>query len=275
MRSRFQAIVVGLILLPVSSLHADIITWDGDAGDGLWITATNWTGTPDNTAPAPGDTANISNGDTVSGNGLPSGNLPNGVTVNLTGNSTLTFAGAAFRMNNSILNVASGSSLTGGFWDLDGATISFEDGAIATMNDWEQKDVNVFNFELGAAGFTTLTPRIFRLGNGGLPADIANATYNVDLANYTGSTGIITLVDFEIDGASMDNATFQGAGGLNILNAGSYAANLQWNDATEAIELNITATSVPEPSSILLLSVGVVALGLRHRRRQWASEQPA
>ena len=85
MRRQVQVVVPGLFLGTAFPVQADIITWDGDAGDGLWITATNWTGTPDNTAPAAGDTVNISNGDTVSGNGLPSGTLPNGVAVNLTG----------------------------------------------------------------------------------------------------------------------------------------------------------------------------------------------
>jgi hypothetical protein len=89
----------------------------------------------------------------------------------------------------------------------------------------------------------------------------------VNLANYTSDTGIITLVDFINDAAAMDNATFQGAGGLNILNAGNYVANLQWNDTNEAIELNITDI-VPESSSFALFGICFVVCGLLCRRRK-------
>jgi hypothetical protein len=250
------ALSLGFAAIPA---HAATVTWDGGAADGnLFATAANWD--PDKT-PTNGDTFIISTAVTVTG---PAENLPNGANINLTGGAALTTNGAVIRLNNSNISVGSGSSLTGAFWDLDDADITFANGAVATMANWEQKDINVFNFQLGAAGFTTLTPGTFRIGTGSLTGSIANATYNVDMAAYTGGAGIITLMDFTTDAAAMDNTLFQTAGGLNVLNAGAYTANLQWNDTTEAIELNITG--VPEPSSLAIFGLGALAIVYRRRR---------
>jgi hypothetical protein len=214
------------------------VIWDAGAGDGLWTSANNWTGGPDNQAPVANDTVVISSGDTVTS---IVNSMPGNVTVNLTGNSTLTRPSSVIRLNNATINVGSGSGLTGaGFWDLDDADITFDNGAVVTMGNWEQKDVNTFTFNLGAAGFSTLMPGTFRIGGGSLSADIANATYTVDMAAYTGGTGTVTLVDFAADAVGMNNATFQGAGGLNVINSGAYSGSyLAWDDATESIVLNI------------------------------------
>jgi len=246
------------------------VTWDGGGGDGLWKTGTNWSGGPDNTAPVTGDTVTINNGDTVSWDGTTGQNMPSNLTVNLTGNSTWT-ATSVIRLNNATVTVESGSTLTstaGAFWDLRNADITFEDGAIVTIDDWENKDINTFTFELGATGFSTLTPNNFRIGNGSLPGSIANATFIVDMADYTGGTGIIPLVDFGFDWAGMDNALFQTAGGLSILNPGQYIANLQWNDSTEAVELNIIAV-IPEPSTLVIWGLGLLALAWYARRKRF------
>ena len=72
--------------------------------------------------------------------------------------SELTTDGPVIRLNNATINVDAASTLSGAFWDLDGASIVFEDGAQATMANWEQKDINSFTYELGAYDFTTLTP---------------------------------------------------------------------------------------------------------------------
>jgi len=219
----------------VSASQADTLTWDGGGGDGLLSTANNW---DPNQAPGASDTLNIGTGATVS----HENNLPGSATINLTGNSSLSTVTLVIRLNNANIDVGSGSSLIGAFWDLDDADLAFEDGAVASMANWEQKDVNTFTFTLGASGFTALTPGTFRIGNGGLSGDIANATYTADLLNYTGSGGVVTLADFSADGAGMDNATFQGAGGLNVINAGSHTARFFWDDTAEAIKLNIDPT---------------------------------
>jgi len=189
-------------------------------------------------------------------------NLPANSTVNITGNSTLTTSSGVIRLNNSNITVGSGSSLAGAFWDLNQGDIAFANGSIATMNDWEQKGTNAFTFTLGSSGFTALTPNIFRLGGG---ATMANATYNADMASYTGGIGIITLMDFTTDSTNMTSATFLTAT-RNVQNAGvGVTANLQWNDTTNAIELNVTA--VPEPSTWALLAISLTTVMVLRRRR--------
>lgn len=223
--------------LPATA-YAATITWDNEGADGLWVTATNWfdtTNAINDVAPAAGDTVEISSGDTVDTTGLSSGNLPGGVTINLTGNSTLTRPSGAIRLAGSTINVASGSSLTGDFWDLNSGTLSFVDGAVASMASWEQKGTNTFNFALSTSGFTALTPGTLFISGGA--SNISNATYNVDMGAYTGPTNVvITLVDFASNASGMNSAGFESAG-LNILNPGSYDAELRWNDTENAIQL--------------------------------------
>ncbi|NIO33771.1 MAG: hypothetical protein GTO26_02020, partial [Planctomycetales bacterium] len=135
-------------------------------------------------------------------------------------------------------------STAGAFWDLDDADITFNNGAIVTIDDWENKDVNTFTFNLGSSGFSTLTPNNFFIGNGFThnPGSIANATYNVDMASYTGGNNVITLVDYVSDFAGMNDATFQGAGGLNVLNPGANSGAIYWDNVAEAIRLNVNQT---------------------------------
>lgn len=253
-----SAIICGALVAASISAHAATVTWDGGAADGnLFATAANWD--PDKT-PTNGDTFIINTAVTVNGPTANSNNLPLGATINLSGGSTLTTNGGVIRLNNATINVAAGSSLTGAFWDLNHGDIIFANGSVATMANWEQKGTNSFTYQLGAAGFTTLTPGTFRLGAG---TTMANATYNVDMANYLGGIGVITLMDFTTDFPGVDNTSFQTAT-LNVLNAGSYTANLQWNNTTEAIELNVTA--IPEPSAFAIFGTASLLTAFRRRR---------
>ncbi len=234
----FNSALRAIELVVTSPIH----TWDGGAGDGLWSSASNW---DPNELPAAGDTVNISGGSTVEWN--TNGNLPSGLTINVTGNSTLANSNV-LRLNNATINVESGSTLTSiapgnGFWDLANGDINFEDGAIVTLDEWEQKGTNVFSFELGASGFTTLTPNALR-ANGAV-----STTYQVDMSNYTGSAGVITLVDFGSDATGLDNATFTAGGQytLSVLNEPSgLTGELRWNDTDDSIELVISGNSAPD-----------------------------
>ena len=258
-RTKFSSLSATLALAIAATAPAATVIWDGGGGDTDWNNAANWGGDNPDTLPAAGDTVIIGSGNTVA----KENNLPGGITLNLDG--VLTNAGlGAIRMNGATITVGSTGEMAGGFWDLDDATITFENGAKYTAGHWENKDVNAFTFELGASGFSTLTPANFWIGAGAThnPGSIVNASYTVDMAAYAGGTGVITLVDYGTDNASMDNATFQTAT-LNVINAGGYTANLQWNETTEAVELNVTG--IPEPSSVLLLGLGGVALAWRRR----------
>jgi len=243
------------------------VTWTGGGANNLLSTAANWNA-PDNKAPITNDTLLINNGDTVA----HAQNLPGNTTINLVG-SELTTDGGVIRLNNATIHVDAGSTLSGAFWDLDGASIVFEDGAQATMTSWEQKDLNSFTYELGAYDFTTLTPTNFFIGNGSLTGDIANATYVADFSNFANwslsnlGSNSITLMDFGTDFASMDNTKFQDAT-FAYLNMGANIedAAFAWDDSLEAIILTFDITAVPEPSSTALLGLGGLALMLRRRR---------
>jgi hypothetical protein len=245
----------------------ETVTWTGNGGDGKLSTAANWD-TPDNKAPIANDNLLINNGDTVAHAQF----LPGNATINLVG-SELTTDGSVIRLNEATINVDAGSTLSGAFWDLDGASIVFEDGAQATMESWEQKDINSFTYQLGAYDFTTLTPDRFLIGKGSLTGDIANATYIADFSNFANwslsnlGSNSITLMDFATDFASMDNAKFQGAS-FDYINMGANIENaaFAWDNSLEAITLTFDITAVPEPSSTTLLGLGGLALMLRRKR---------
>ncbi len=252
--------ITSLSTLLISTAQAASIAWTGGGADDLWSNTANWDLAR---VPGTGDEITIGNGFTVDFD--LNGNLPGGgATLNVDGvlNATTTL-----RTNGATINVSSTGELLGDsvnrFFDLNNATVNFADGAKFNQGVWESKGTNAFNFELGAAGFATMNPSRFQIGNSDT---MANASYSVDMANYTGGIGVITLVDYGVDNEAggIDNTKFQTAS-LSILNSGDYTANLQWNDATEAIELNITAV-VPEPSSSALLGLGVCSLIIRRRR---------
>jgi len=105
----------------------------------------------------------------------------------------------------------------------------------------ELKNLNRFSFKLGATGFTTLTPHNLW---GTVPAaNISNATFIADMADYAGGSGIITLVDYVADNYGISSALFLTAP-LIVTNADGYIANLQWNNTAKAIELNVTGVPV-------------------------------
>jgi len=63
--------------------------------------------------------------------------------------------------------------------------------------------------------------------------------------------------------AGLTNSDFTSGVGqytLQVNNSGPYTAFLQWDEANDIVQLNITAVAVPEPSSALLAGFGALAL---------------
>ena len=245
------------------------VTWTGGGANDLLTTAANWNA-PDNKAPITNDTLLINNGDTVQ----HTSHLANNLTINLEGSALDNTGLGAIRLNNATINVDAASTLSGAFWDLDGASIVFEDGAQANMSFWEQKDLNSFTYQLGAYDFTTLTPGAFRIGTGGLTGDIANATYIADFSNFSNwslsnlGSNSITLMDFTNGGGpSLTDLQFQEAT-FSYLNMGANIENemFVWDNTAKSITLTFDITAVPEPSSTALLGLGGLALMLRRKR---------
>ena len=258
-RSKIILTAAALIsLMALTSLNAATVSWTnaGGAGDGNWATNTNW---DSGTVPTDDDQVGIGIGFTVNYNVTTnSGDLQPTV---LGLNGTLNVI-EPFRANSRSINVGSTGTLGGGSYYLGGGTFSFIAGAAATMENWIQGGTNVFNFQLNAAGFTTLTPEEFSIAGF---SSIANATYNVDMATYTGSADTtIVLANFGSDSAGINNTSFQTAG-INVTNTVGYSGSyLQWNDTDDAIELVV----VPEPVTYTLIG-GFFAFGvvMLHRRR--------
>jgi hypothetical protein len=232
--------------------RADVITWDGEGGDGWWTNSLNWSG---DALPTSGDTINIDNGDTVKYSGF----VPAGSAVNLTGNSTLTDNGGVIRLNGSTVSAGSGATLTGNFWDMLGGSLVLDDGAVANMAFLEHKGNNTFTFNLSASGFTAITPgRLFITG-----ATMSNATYNVDFASYSGGDATYTLIDFGPSGAAAITADTMQWATYNALNDAGYTSSLTYDEATRAIQLNIQV--IPEPGVLALAGIAGVVLLLRRR----------
>ena len=225
------AVLAGVLVLPIAA-QAATRTWDNDSTDGLWSTDANWS---ENTRPVGADTVVIANGDSVAAD---IGTWPGGLIVTLSGGSDLVQSNTAVRLNGANLHVGPGSTLAGGFWDLVGANVTFENGAAATMNNWEQKGDNTFTFELGGSGFTTLTPNSLHIA-GHNDTTMSNATYIADMAGYTNGPGVITLVDFANDTSGTTAETFLWST-RTVMNRGDYPnSTITWHDATDTIRLNV------------------------------------
>ena len=226
-----------LMSLPVA--NAQISFDDGAAGDSNWTSADNW---DPNGVPGAGNTIAIGDGFTVDYD--VGGNLPGSTTLNVDGTLSIV-SGGVLRTLGADITVSSTGELTaadtGRFYDMNNATVTFQDGAQFTQGVWENKGTNTFNFELGTTGFDTLTPS--RLNVSGGAGNISNATYNADLggASYIGGSQILTLVDYGTDTHGISNANFQNAT-LTITDTGTNAARLYWDDAQEAIMLGINQT---------------------------------
>ena len=136
---RLAIVTACFLALPASvTLHAATRTWDNGAGTGVWGTAANWSG---DTLPTTSDTVIINNGDTVYANLT----LPSSLQITVSGNSIWTSNANAttngvIRLGGSTVTVESGSSLSGGnFWDMNGATLNFYDGAIVNLTNWSSR----------------------------------------------------------------------------------------------------------------------------------------
>ena len=219
--------------------------WDAGGGDDNWNTAANW-----NYDQVPGAaneviidssytvtnaqsefaTLSIGSGSTVTFGEELSG----GVVTNA---GTMDYAGV-FRLNGARVHLTGTGSLGPNitFLDLTGGDLSFEDGASFGNSgmSFEHKGANRFDFELSASGFTALTSGTLHLSS-----DIVNATYVVDMANYTGPVTSIDLMDFS-SGGTLTDAQFQTAT-LTVSNAGAYEASLVWDDANDKVQLAIRA----------------------------------
>ncbi|VGO17696.1 hypothetical protein PDESU_06298 [Pontiella desulfatans] len=225
--------VLLLLFLSFGVSRAATVQWDGGGADNLWSTPENWSS---DAVPLAGDEIVIANGDTVQLAAIEY--LPNGSDLTLSGGSVLHKDSGAIRLSGCTLNLASDGALSGDFWDLDNAAIYFEDGASVNIDDWENKGSNYFSFELSSTGFAKLNADKFWIGGG---TSIADATYRVDLADYSGPLHDIILVDYTENKSSVTSSNFQDAT-IIIENAGARPYHLEFDEINHDIVLAVTGT---------------------------------
>jgi len=252
-----SALIAGLA--GFSSIAQAAVTWDGDAGDSLWSSATNWSG---DAVPVGGDDVIIDGAavtwDITTDLGSFAGN-----SLTLSGVTTMT-VNTVFRGNGKAINVGSQATLAATsastFYDLRDSTVTFDSGAQFTSGVWENKGTSHFVFNLEATGFQTLTPSIFNVSGA-----YNTTTYTVDLGSYTGGATTIVLADFGSEFSSTTDADFQ-TSTHNIINAGAFTGStLAFNEVDKSFVLTV---AVPEPGTYALLGGCFALSAVMLRRRQ-------
>ena len=137
---------------------------------------------------------------------------------------------------------------------------------------------NQFFLTSALNGFSFSTPLFTTSGGTGLPINLAantnSAPIPVSASNNTGTQTNNTLLgDYEAAGGGTFDIGILTASGVSILaidgnDAGGFQNMTQRATATVTYFYDDGTTQTPEPASIALLGIGMVALGAARRRRQ-------
>ena len=223
------------IKLDMGAMDYDVI-WDDGGSDNNWLTAENW---DNDSGTGNGDVVYIGSGYSVNwnfGGGWHSPGNPDAVYLDgtLTSVDALRSYGTAWTIG-STAELDLGLSwlvLWGGGSEFifdAGATMTNMSGNIQFANN---ADVTL-GFNLDAGGFPTLKA-------GGWVIDgFAAQTILVDMAEFSSAPQNITLVDFS-NGGTLTDAEFQNFN-LIVTNDSGYGATLVWDDAADAIVLDMGA----------------------------------
>ncbi|WP_156817260.1 hypothetical protein [Rubritalea marina] len=216
---------------------ANPVTWDGEAGDGLWTSPQNWSV---DRLPRLGDDVVIKDAEVIWDNTLENGNLL-AESLRLDGKTHLKVA-AVIRFNHAQIHIGSKAKLTSEqehqmFLDWLGGQVTFESGAeLGGKVLWENKLQPSFTFKLDAQGFKPLRPYIFSVD---APPENAATRYVVDLKDYRGPSQKLVLVQF--DRCSKDTyPEWFSTKSTEILNAGVYQdCRFEWEKETHSLVLHI------------------------------------
>lgn len=192
-----------LCTLGASIAQAEI-TWDGEAGDGLWSSPSNWN--PDG-LPSASDEVSVGATVTAATADFATLTIESGASVDFSTDNvsskvlniggTLSFSGA-FRPKGSTLNFSSTGVMGSGINWIDlgtGAVLSFDDGAsFGTSSTLEMRGATTLGFTLSDSGFDTLN--LGALWDSGI-AGWSEITVNLDVSDYDIVNGSsVVLMDF-------------------------------------------------------------------------------
>ncbi|WP_083913005.1 sialate O-acetylesterase [Rubritalea marina] len=235
------------------------ISWVGGAGDNLWTSAANWSGS---VLPSAGQVIAISNGQVVD---IPANffDLANDIVVNVAGNSQIDNSTAAARLYESMtFNFAAGSGMSGAYIDLLYGTLNFEDGATFTPSNIQHRGTTSYGMTLSSAGFTTLTPGA--LHDAG-DEDWSKVTFNIDVSAYDIANGLtVDLIDYASHsaayGASFDPVVNVTAGDSGLSGALSFEVATSKVVFTFDTSYEITFINVDGSESSQWVMTGEVAV---------------
>ncbi len=204
-----------------------------------------------------GHTLNLSADFNLSGIPTLVGQTGGGGTVNQS-------AGTFTTSNLSVGSGATGTFNVSGNANLMASSVSLTNSSTLSLAD---DSANISSSSLNISAGSTLD---FTLGASGVNAiDVSGlltidsgALLNIDGSGYTGGAGTIELVNF-----GSNSGTFTDPSNINISGFTGYNTVIGY----DADSLFLTATAVPEPSSVALLGIASTALILRRRKKKLAT----
>ncbi|GEM_PF-4185060 len=287
MKKLTKTIIVAAL---AASQIASAATFNNGAGDNLWETPGNWVG---GVLPTSSDGVDISSNVTLSSSATTANTLIRSFEFTLdsgavytTGNSNVGQAnsngivtintGASYTINTTAsMNLAVGNTVNGsGTLNLNGGTISLGGSLQGVGGSGATRAESFVNFNAGTGSF-----RNFSFSD----ADLTNVVFNWALSGTSTVANIsVTSASFVNNLAKVDTFNFgantlvngdvvtlvSGVAGTTYSNlAGIAVTGIASGGVISQVGNDLVLTVIPEPSSLMLLTGGLLSLAFYRRRK--------